>query len=115
MKTKISNIIILCALMVSSIAIKAQESIIIKETFKVWGNCAMCKSTIEKSLKSTEGVKSAKWNVETKKITVKFNSKKISLDKIKKTIAISGYDTEEHKASDKTYSGLHHCCQYDRK
>ena len=115
MKTKISSIIILFALMVSSVTIKAQDGATTKETFKVWGNCGMCKSTIEKSLKSTEGVKSAKWNVETKKMTVKFDTEKTSLDVIKKTIATAGYDTEEHKADDKVYGNLHHCCQYDRK
>ncbi len=101
--------------MVSSVTTKAQDGVITKETFKVWGNCGMCKSTIEKSLKSTKGIKSAKWNVDTKKMTVKYDAEKISLDNIKKTIADSGYDTEEHKASNETYNNLHHCCQYDRK
>lgn len=84
------------------------------ETFKVYGNCGMCKRTIEGSLNDVKGVKSAEWDSKTKMMTVTFNEKKISLDDIKKKIAAVGYDTEEHRAEDKTYNNLHGCCQYDR-
>ena len=36
-------------------------------TFKVWGNCEMCKETIEGSLKK-EGITKAEWNVDTKNV-----------------------------------------------
>jgi len=114
MKIKILSEILLFVLIVSTVTVKAQKNIIVKETFKVWGNCGMCKTTIEKSLKTTEGVKSAKWNVATKKMSVKFDSQKTTLDEIKKTIAHVGYDTEEYKASNEVYQKLHHCCQYER-
>ena len=93
----------------------AQKQEFTKETFKVWGNCEMCKTTIEKSLRKFDGVKSARWNVSTKQITVKYNAEETNLEAIKKQIASVGYDTEEFKADDKVYSKLHHCCQYDRK
>ena len=83
-------------------------------TFKVWGNCEMCKETIEGSLK-VDGITKADWNVDTKIMSVNFDSTKISLDKIKKNIAIVGYDNEKFKADDKVYSELPECCQYDRK
>lgn len=92
----------------------AQDETLKKESFKVWGNCDMCKSTMEKPFKKMEGVKSAKWNVASKKMTVKFDASKISLDDIKKTIASVGYDTEEFRAPDEVYSKLHGCCQYER-
>jgi copper chaperone CopZ len=85
-----------------------------KNTFKVWGNCDMCKTTIEKPFQKMEGIKSAKWNVVSKKMTVKFDTSKTSLDEIKKIIASVGYDTEEFRASDEVYSKLHGCCQYER-
>lgn len=84
------------------------------ETFKVWGNCGMCKKTIEKSLK-TKGVSTANWNKDTKMITVVFNPKKISLAQIHKKIASVGYDTELETASDEAYNNLHGCCKYERK
>ncbi|OFY98691.1 MAG: hypothetical protein A3K10_04655 [Bacteroidetes bacterium RIFCSPLOWO2_12_FULL_31_6] len=111
---KISSSLILVALLFSGVKINAQTDAMATETFKVWGNCDMCKTTIEKSLKSVDGIKSAKWNVETKMITVKFETSKLTLERIKKTITASGYDTEEFKASNEVYEKLHKCCQYDR-
>lgn len=83
-------------------------------TFKVWGNCEMCKKTIEASLQ-VEGVTKADWNVDTKIITVVYDSSKITLDQIQNNIASVGYDNDKYKGSDKAYSELAGCCQYDRK
>jgi|AntRauTorckE5430_2_1112549.scaffolds.fasta_scaffold02331_2 copper chaperone CopZ len=83
-------------------------------TFKVYGNCGMCKSTIEGSLRNVKGIKSATWDSEKKMITVTFNPKQIELNDIHKKIAAVGYDTDKVKAKDETYNGLHGCCQYDR-
>ncbi len=84
-----------------------------KTSFKVWGNCDMCKKRIEKAAK-TDGVKSAVWNEESKLITISFAPAKISVDKIQQNIANSGYDTEKYKANDSAYHQLPQCCQYDR-
>lgn len=86
----------------------------LSSTFKVWGNCEMCKETIEGSLK-VEGVSTADWNTETKMITVSYDSTKINIDQIEKNIASVGYDNEKYKGDDKAYSELAECCQYDRK
>ena len=94
--------------------VNAQTNEMQTETFKVWGNCDMCKKTIEKSLK-VKGIKSAKWNRETKMITVVFDNKLIDLPSIHKKIAGAGYDTELEMASDEVYKNLHGCCQYERK
>lgn len=83
-------------------------------TFKVWGNCDMCKETIETSLK-VDGISKADWNVDSKQMTVSFDSSKISLDQIQKNIAAVGYDNVSYKGDDKAYSELPDCCQYDRK
>ena len=96
-----------------SLNLKAQETFK-KETFKVWGNCDMCKKTIDKAANSVEGVISAKWSVASSKMTVKYDSSKTTVEAIKKAIAKVGYDTEEYRSDDDTYSKLHHCCQYER-
>ena len=83
-------------------------------TFKVWGNCGMCKKTIENSLK-TEGISNADWDSESKLITVEYDTSKITLDQIQKQIAAVGYDNVTHKGSDSAYKNLHECCKYDRK
>ena len=74
----------------------------------------MCKSTIEKAANSVDGVHSAKWNVASKKMSVKYDSDKTSLEVIQDAIVSSGYDLETKKASDEDYNNLHKCCQYDR-
>jgi len=84
------------------------------ESFKVYGNCGMCKKTIEGSLKDQEGIYSVDWNKETKIIELSYNKDSISLDEIKKKIAEVGYDTEEYRATDEAYNDLPGCCQYER-
>jgi mercuric ion binding protein len=83
-------------------------------TFKVWGNCDMCKETIESSLK-VEGIAKADWNTETKIIEVSYDSTITNLDKIQKNIASVGYDNEIYKRDDSAYNNLRDCCKYDRK
>jgi copper chaperone CopZ len=83
-------------------------------TFKVWGNCEMCKETIEKSLK-VDGIAKANWDTESKMVTVNYDSQKISLDQIQKNVSLAGYDNEKYKGDDKAYKELPECCQYERK
>jgi periplasmic mercuric ion binding protein len=83
------------------------------ETFKVWGNCDMCKARIEKAVK-TEGATSADWNKNTKNLTVTFDPSKTSVDLFSKKLAAAGHDTEKYKADDKAYQALDECCQYER-
>lgn len=84
------------------------------ETFKVYGNCGMCKKTIEAAALDAKGVKSATWDMKEDMITVVFDQTKTDLDKIKTVIAESGYDTDTHRAPDKAYNKLHGCCKYER-
>ena len=82
------------------------------ETFDVSGNCGMCKSNIEKAAKAA-GATYAVWDVEAKKLSVKYG-KNTSVAKIQQKIAAAGYDNAGAKASDESYNKLHGCCQYER-
>ena len=84
------------------------------DTFKVYGNCGMCKKRIEKAT-AGEGITKADWNVDTKLMTVTYNPSKITGEAIQKKIAAAGHDTEKQKATDGVYNKLPGCCQYDRK
>lgn len=84
------------------------------ETIKVWGNCGMCKKTIEKAA-TNAGATAADWNEDSKELKVSYATDKTSSDKIQKEIAKSGYDTQGFTAPDKAYDKLHGCCKYDRK
>ena len=85
------------------------------ETFKVFGNCGMCKRTIEGSLEGVKGINKFEWNQETKQMKVVFNEDVINLNQIKQLIADVGYDTDEIKAKNGKYNKLPGCCQYDRE
>jgi mercuric ion binding protein len=84
------------------------------ETIKVWGNCNLCKTRIEKAVKS-DGATAADWNVKTKLLTVTFDPSKTSVDSFSKKLASVGHDTEKYKADDKAYNALDACCQYTRE
>jgi len=84
------------------------------EKFTVYGNCGMCKSTIEKSLKDVEGISAGEWDRETDVMTVTFNPEVITLDDIKQKIADVGYDSDSHRAKNEVYNSLPGCCQYER-
>jgi periplasmic mercuric ion binding protein len=83
------------------------------EIFKVWGNCDMCKTRIEKAVKAA-GATSADWNTESKMLTVSFNPAKTNVDLLDKKLASVGHDTEKYKADDKIYNALPACCKYER-
>jgi copper chaperone CopZ len=85
----------------------------ITASFKVQGECSMCKSRIEGAVKVT-GVKSASWNVDTKQMSLAYIPKEISIDKIHTLIAAAGHDTNKVKADDKVYNALPGCCHYQR-
>ncbi len=109
MKTKI--IYLLC-LVVYGITAFAQDKK--TETFKVYGNCNMCKATIEGALKKKDGILSKNWDVKAKTLTVTYATDKISIKKIGEKVAAAGYDNEYATAPDNAYNNLHSCCKYER-
>lgn len=124
MKKIILSVLTLSSVLVCTNSLKAftsvEKAIVINhddkktDTFKVYGNCGMCEKTIEGALKGVKGIDKADWNKETKMMEVVYHTHDISLDDIKKKIAEVGYDTEEHRASEKVYNNLPGCCQYER-
>ncbi|MEX0636394.1 MAG: hypothetical protein WD135_06475 [Ferruginibacter sp.] len=85
-----------------------------EETIKVWGNCGMCKETIETAA-TKAGAATANWNEESKELKVTYATNKTDSKKIQQKIANSGYDTQDFIAPDKVYNKLHGCCKYERK
>lgn len=84
-------------------------------SFKVWGNCGMCKKTIESCLQDMDGVISADWNTESKMMELQYDPEKVKVEDVQKAICSVGYDTEVCRGDDAAYDGLHSCCKYDRK
>lgn len=84
------------------------------ETVKVYGNCGMCESTIEKAANKKK-ISKADWNVDTKMASITYDSKKTTLDAVLKNIALAGYDNQSFLAPDAAYNKLPGCCKYDRE
>lgn len=81
-------------------------------TFEVRGNCGMCKARIEKAANQVKGVKYAKWDIPSKKMTLIYDEYKCTDVQIKEAIAKVGHDTEAMNAPDEIYNELPPCCKF---
>jgi periplasmic mercuric ion binding protein len=100
-----------CLFLLAGPVVFAQQK---TDKIKVYGNCSMCQSRIQKALK-VDGVSAAKWNEDTKMLSVTYNPSKITTDAIQKRVATVGHDTEKYEAAAKDYAKLPSCCHYDRR
>ena len=82
-------------------------------TVKIYGNCGMCESTIEKA-GNIKKVAEVDWNKDTKLASITFDSTKTNQDEILKRIALAGYDSDKFLAPDDVYAKLPECCLYER-
>lgn len=101
------------AVMLLSTAINAQIKNSKTEKVKVYGNCGMCETKIEKA-GTIKKIASVDWNKDTQMATLTYDAKKTNQDEILKRIALVGYDSDKFLAPDDVYNNLHGCCQYDR-
>ncbi len=109
MKTKLISTIVISLL--AGLSVQAVTKL---EKIKVKGQCDMCENRIETAVKSLDGVASAKWDKSDKSLTVSYDDKKTTMQKIQTSIAMAGHDTEMFSASESGYNKLPGCCQYKR-
>jgi copper chaperone CopZ len=83
------------------------------ESVKIYGNCGMCETKIEKA-GNIKKIANVDWNQETQMATLTYDAKKTNQEEILKRIALVGYDSDKFLAPDDVYNNLHGCCQYDR-
>ncbi|TJZ63254.1 DUF3347 domain-containing protein [Sphingobacterium olei] len=114
MNKSISKILVVITVLLSTVNSFAQIKNAKTETVKIYGNCGMCKTTIEKA-GNVQNIASVEWNKDTKLATITYNSAKIKQDEILKSIALAGYDSEKFLAPDDVYAKLPGCCQYSRE
>lgn len=98
-------------MLVFATVIVAAQVKITESKIKTSAECEKCKARIEKAVNSMEGVQSSDLEVESKVITVKYDSSKISLDKIKGKISETGYNADEVISDKRAYKRLPKCCQ----
>lgn len=73
--------------------------------------CDMCKDKIERELVFETGIKSAKVNLTTNIITVKYRTDKTNPEAIRKAIAKLGYWADDVPANEEAFKKLPACCQ----
>jgi copper chaperone CopZ len=86
---------------------KKTETVVIKTS----AECGDCKERIESKLNYTKGISFAELDFETKELTVKYKTKDITLDEIKKIVSEIGYDADDVKANEVQQKKLPLCCQ----
>jgi mercuric ion binding protein len=87
------------------------------ETIKIKTSavCEMCKETLEKAMAYEKGVTSSSLDVDSKILTVTYNPKKTTAEKIRLAVTKAGYDADAMPADTKAYSALDACCKKDAK
>lgn len=106
------NILIIIIVTLSMNVAFAQKKIQTVE-IKTSSVCDMCKETIEKQMAFTKGVTAADLDVETSVLTVSFKPKKTSIEEIRHSINVVGYDADDSPATKEGYDNLHECCKKD--
>ncbi len=109
MKTLLRSILIITLFLTQTIAAQT----ITESTFKVKGECGMCKDRIETTAKNA-GATSANWNAATQTLSVKYDPSTVTGDTLLKKIADVGHDNEKYSAPDTVYKNLPGCCLYER-
>lgn len=103
--------IIFLSIIFSCSASFAQDKDIATASFKVEGNCNMCKKRIEDAA-YIKGVKRADWNKDSHELTLIYKPSKTSPETILKSVAHAGHSSEKIAASDAEYHKLPECCHY---
>lgn len=83
-------------------------------TYKVDGNCDICKGKIETAA-TIKGKAEGVWNKDSHILTLRYDSLQANADEIMRRIAYAGYDNELYFAPDAVYEKLPGCCQYERR
>ena len=80
-------------------------------TIKTSAVCDMCKTTLEKAMAYEKGVKKSSLDVDSKILTVVFDSRKTNIDNLRKAVNETGYDADDKPASERAYKRLDDCCK----
>jgi copper chaperone CopZ len=105
------SVLILAVLIGSCGMMNKGESVKQTVTIQTNAQCGDCKERIEKELNFMTGIVYAELDLVTKKVTVKYSSKRTSPEEIKKRISKIGYDADDVKAEITAQAELPKCCQ----
>ena len=99
-------------LLAAVLMLSTAEAKTVKTTFEVKGNCGMCQKRIEQAAMSVKGVTSARWNKANGQLSLVYDNKQTSPEKVQQAVAAVGHDSGKSKADQKVYDKLPGCCKY---
>ena len=99
-------------LMAAVLMLSTAEAKTVKTTFEVKGNCGMCQKRIEQAAMSVKGVTSARWNKANGQLSLVYDNKQASPEKVQQAVATAGHDCGKFKADQTVYDKLPGCCKY---
>ncbi len=105
------QVIVFLTIIFSTLSLSAQDKDIRTETYKVEGNCNMCKKRIEEAA-FIKGVKRAEWNADKQQLTIVYKPSKTNADEVLTSVANAGYSSEKMVATEAAYKKLPECCHY---
>ena len=91
--------------------ISAQEKKVMTAIINTSAECNSCKVRLEEKLNHISGIRFAELNLESKDLRVSYNSKKISLNKIRNIISQVGYNADNIIANPNSVKKLPDCCK----
>ncbi len=108
-----SILLILCFVGFSVYAKNNSETIVIKTLIYCdhCKDCSSCGGKIEKDLGFNKGIKLVRLDDKAMTITVTYNPKKTSPEKIREAISKYGFDADNVKADPSGYEKLDECCK----
>lgn len=111
--TKLKMLLLSMLIALISMSAKAQTQEKSQKTVQIKTSavCGMCKKALEKTMASEKGVKASSLDVDSKVLTVVFDSRRTSLDNVRKAVTETGYDADELPAQERAYNRLNDCCK----
>jgi len=105
-------LVVVCSIIFAETACAQDKKI---ETIKIKTSavCGMCKDRIENGMAFEKGIKDVSLDVETKIVTIKYNTKSTSPDELRKKISKLGYDADDVPCDKVAYEKLPACCKKD--
>lgn len=78
-------------------------------------HCAKCENRVKALVSPIAGVKSVETDLEEQTVTIVFNDKKTSVDKLQEALASKGYKARELKEGEKIAREPHECKEKEKE
>lgn len=104
------RLFLLILLVFIGFSVSAQQSVK-SVTIQTNGVCEQCKKRMMENVPQWPGVKECSYDTKTGKLTVSYDSKKTSVERLRSSVSKLGYDADDVKANAEARAKLPACCR----